>query len=169
MTEEKIKITAINKIKILNDKTAVINYVQSGDLSSSEVVFTGKEEVTNEFFNKFQENISGFLGCIPKLSEDAKNITMNAIKFDYAKDNGTLQNVLYSVKYAFNPANNAVVNISTPPLPLYKDGMKEGTFYVSESHEGLLKEVIKLAKGYINGDTGTVQQKMNLKVTNEEG
>ena len=54
MTEEKIKITAINKIKINSDKTAVINYIQSGDLSSSEVVFTGKEKVTDEFFKKFQ-------------------------------------------------------------------------------------------------------------------
>jgi hypothetical protein len=168
MTEEKIRITAINKIKILNDKTAVINYVQSGDLSSSEVIFTGKEKVTNEFFNKFQENISGFIGCMPKLSEDAKNITMNAIKFDYGKDNGALQNVLYSVKYAFNPANNAVVNISTPLLPLYKEGMSEKTFYVSESHEALLKEVIELAKAYINGDTGTKQQNLNLEVTEDE-
>ena len=167
MTEEKIKITAINKIKICNDKTAVINFVQSGDLSSSEVVFTGKERVTDTFFNKFQENVVGFMGCLPELN--IKKATMNAIKFDYGKDNGALENVLYSVKYAFNPATNAVVNISTPLLPLYKDGMKEGMFYVSESHEALLKEVIELAKAYINGDTGTVQGKLNLVVNNEEG
>lgn len=159
----------ITKVKINNDKTAVINYVQSGDLSSSEVIFTGKEKVTDEFFNKFQENISGFIGCMPTLSKDIKDITMNAIKFDYGKDNGALQSVLYSVKYAFNPANNAVVNISTPPLPLYKDGMSEKTFYVSERHEALLKEVIKLAKAYINGDTGTKQQNLNLEISDEEG
>ncbi len=168
MTEEKIKITAINKIKINNDMTAVINYVQSGDLSSSEVVFTGKEKVTNEFFKKFQENVEGFVGCVPKLGSDISNITMNAIKFDYGKDNGALKNVLYSIKYAFNPANNAVVNISTPMLPLYKEGMDEKTFYVSEKHEELLKETIELAKAYINGDTGTVQTKLNLVVNNEE-
>lgn len=168
-TEEKIKITAINKVKINNDQTAVINYVQSGDLSSSEVVFTGKEKVTNEFLKKFQENVEGFVGCMPILAKDIKNITMNAIKFDYGKGNGPLSSVLYSVKYAFNPANNAVVNISTPMLPLHKEGMDEKTFYISEKHEELLKEVIELAKAYINGDTGTVQQKMNLEVTNDEG
>ena len=168
-TVEKIKITAINKVKINNDQTAVINYVQSGDLSSSEVVFTGKEKVTNEFLKKFQENVEGFVGCMPILAKDIKNITMNAIKFDYGKGNGPLSSVLYSVKYAFNPANNAVVNISTPLLPLYKEGMDEKTFYISEKHEELLKEVIELAKAYINGDTGTVQQKMNLEVTNDEG
>ena len=164
-----IKISAITKVKINNDKTAIINYVQSGDLSTSEVVFTGREQVTNEFDAKFQENIHAFLGCMPSLKQDATNIKMNVIKFDYGKENGALENVLYSVKYAFNPANNAVVNISTPLLPLYKDGMKEGTFYVSESHEGLLKEVIELAKAYINGDTGTKQGKLNLVVNNEEG
>ncbi len=168
MTEEKIKITAINKVKINSDKTAVINYVQSGDLSSSEVVFTGKEKVTDEFFKKFQENVEGFVGCLPILAKDIANITMNAIKFDYGKDNGVLKQVLYSVKYAFNPANNTVVNISTPLLPLFKDGMNEETFYISEVHEKLLKEVIELAKAYINGDTGTVQGKLNLVVDNEE-
>lgn len=169
MTEEKIKITAINKVKINSDKTAVINYVQSGDLSSSEVVFTGKEKVTDEFFKKFQENVEGFVGCMPILAKDIANITMNAIKFDYGKGNDLLSSVLYSVKYAFNPANNAVVNISTPLLPLHKEGMDEKTFFISEAHEELLKETIELAKAYINGDTGTVQGKLNLVVDNEEG
>ena len=168
-TEEKIKITAINKIKVNNDRTAVISYVQSGDLSSSEVVFTGKEKVTDEFFKKFQENVDGFIGCLPALKTEAKNIAMNAIKFDYEKGNGLLKSILYSVKYAFNPANNAVVNISTPLLPIYKDSFDEKTFCIAGKHEQLLKEVIELAKAYINGDTGTVQGKLNLVVDNEEG
>lgn len=168
MTEEKIKITAINKVKINSDKTAVINYVQSGDLSSSEVVFTGKEKVTDEFFKKFQENVEGFVGCMPILAKDIANITMNAIKFDYGKDNETLKNILYSVKYTFNTVSKSIVNISTPLLPLYKEGMGENTFYISEENEKLLKEVIELAKAYINGDTGTVQGKLNLEVTEDE-
>ena len=168
-TEGKIKITAINKIKVNNDRTAVINYVQQGDLSSSEVVFTGKEKVTDEFFKKFQDNVDGFIGCFPALKSEAKNIVMNAIKFDYEKGTGLLKSILYSVKYSFNPANNAVVNISTPLLPIYKDSFDEKTFCVSGKHEQLLKEVIELAKAYINGDTGTVQGKLNLEVTNEEG
>ena len=108
MTEEKtgakINITAINKIKINNDKTAVINYVLSGDLSSSEVVYTGKERVTDEFFKKFQENVEGFIGCVPALKNEMSNITMNAIKFDFGKNNDALKNALYTVKYAFNSA-----------------------------------------------------------------
>lgn len=167
--EEKIKITAINKVKINNDKTAVINYVQSGDLSSSEVVFTGKEKVTDEFFKKFQENVEGFVGCMPILAKDIANITMNSIRFDYGKDNGVLEKINYSVKYAFNPAINAVAPINLNNLPLYKEGMNEDTFYVSECHEAILKETIELAKAYINGDTGTVQGKLNLVVDNEEG
>ena len=106
---------------------------------------------------------------MPILAKDIANITMNAIKFDFGKNNGALKQVLYSVKYAFNPANNAVVNISTPLLPLFKDGMDEKTFYIAEAHEEILKETIELAKAYINGDTGTVQGKLNLVVDNEEG
>ena len=166
--ESKIKITAINKIKINNDKTAIISYVQSEDLSSSEVVFTGKEKVTDEFFKKFQDNVDGFIGCLPALKNESKNIVMNAIKFDYEKGNGLLKSILYSVKYAFNPANNAVVNISTPLLPIYKDNFDEKTFCISGKHEQLLIDVIELATRYINGETGTVQGKLNLVVSNAE-
>ena len=169
MTEGKIKITAINKIKVNNDRTAIINYVQSEDLSSSEVVFTGKEKITHEFYNKFQENVEGFIGCIPALKSEADNIAMNVIKFDYGKDNGRLKNTLYSVKYNFNPANNAVLNISTPMLPLYQDSFDEKTFCIAGKHEQLLYETIELAKAYINGDTGTVQGKLNLVIDDEEG
>ena len=165
---EKIKVTAINKIKILNDKTAVINFVQTADLANTESVYTGKETVTDEFFKKFQENVEGFIGCVPTLSKDISNITMNAIKFDYGKENGKLKNVLYSVKYAFNPANNAVLNISTPLLPIYQEDFDEKTFCISGKHEQLLYEVIELAKAYINGETGTVQTKLNLVVNNVE-
>ncbi len=168
-TEGKINITAINKIKVNNDKTAVISYVQSGDLSSSEVVFTGKEKVTDEFYKKFQENVEGFIGCVPTLGKDSANISMNAIKFDYGKNNGRLRNALYSVKYAFNNSNNAVLNISTPLLPIYQDDFDEKTFCISGKHEQLLHETIELAKAYINGDTATVQTKLNLVVDNKEG
>ena len=164
-----IKITAINKIKVNNDRTATINYVQQGELSSSEVVFTGKEKVTDEFFKKFQENIQGFVACVPMLEKDTKNIIMNAIKFDYGKENGPLKNILYSVKYSFNPANNAVLNLSTPMLPIFQDSFDEKTFCVSGKHEQLLYETIELAKAYINGDTATVQGKLNLVVDNGEG
>lgn len=167
-TEGKIKITAINKIKVNNDRTAVISYIQQGDLSSSEVVYTGKERVTDEFFKKFQENVEGFIGCVPALKKEMSNITMNAIKFDFGKNNDSLKNALYSVKYAFNSANNAVLNISTPLIPLFQDDFDEKTFCIAGKHESLLKEVIELAKRYINGETGTVQGKLNLVVNNEE-
>lgn len=163
---EKNKITAINKIKINKDRTAIINYVLSDDLSSTEVVYTGKEKVTEEFYNKFQENIEGFIGCVPALGKDITNIVMNAIKFDFGKENGRLKNALYSVKYAFSSSNNAVLNISTPLLPIYQDNFDEKTFCISGKHEQLLYEVIELAKGYINGDTATVQGKLNLVVNN---
>lgn len=168
MTKEAIKITAINKIKINNDKTAIISYVQSEDLSCSEIVHTGKEKVTDEFFKKFQETVSTFCGILSKLKPDANQITMNAIKFSY-NSAGVLEKVLYSVKYQYHTAGNAFVNISTPMIPIHKEHFDEKTFCIAGSDETLLHDIVKLAKAYINGDTGTVQGKLNLVVENEEG
>lgn len=106
----------------------------------------------------FQSTVEGFCGCIPRLTGDINKITMNCIKFDYGTD-GYLKQALYSVKYAFNDQNNAVINISTPLLPIYKEGM-ENTFCISGKHEEALHEVIRLAKAYIKGETRTKQLKV---------
>lgn len=152
----------IEKIKITPARCAIINYRTSYDNSSTETVFKGQEQVTEEFYNAFQSTVEGFVGCIPKLSADRAKITMNCIKFDYAKSD-YLDKALYSIKYAFNDQNNAVINISTPILPIYKEGM-ENTFCISGKHEEALHEVIRLAKAYINSDTRTKQ--MSLIVDN---
>lgn len=152
----------IEKIKITPERCAIIKYRTSNDDSAKETTFTGKEQVTEEFYNAFQSTVEGFVGCIPKLSSETSKITMNCIKFDYAKSD-YLDKALYSIKYAFNDQNNAVINISTPLLPIYKEGM-ENTFCISGKHEEALHEVIRLAKAYINGDTRTKQ--MSLIVDN---
>ncbi len=152
----------IEKIKITPERCAIIKYRTSNDDSAKETTFTGKEQVTEEFYNAFQSTVEGFVGCIPKLSSETSKITMSCIKFDYGKD-GYLQAAIYSIKYAFNDANNAVINISTPYLPIYKEGM-ENTFCISGKHEESLHEVIRLAKAYINGETRTKQ--MSLIVDN---
>ena len=148
----------IEKIKITPERCAIINYRTSYDNSSTETVFKGKEQVTEEFYNAFQSTVEGFVGCIPKLSSETSKITMNCIKFDYTKSD-YLDKALYSIKYAFNDQNNAVINISTPLLPIYKEGM-ENTFCISGKHEEALHEVIRLAKAYIYCDTRTKQMKL---------
>lgn len=154
----------IQKIKLNNDGTAFINYKNSSNQAATLVEYSGKEEVTNEFREVFQKNIDGFLGILPELDKKKNKITMNAIRFDY-DGSEKLKSAIYSVKYAFNDANNAVLNISTPQLPTYKEGL-ENTFSISGKHEELLHETIKVAKGYINGETNTKQLK--LVVDNEE-
>ena len=89
---------------------------------------------------------------------------MNVIRFDYGKCD-FLERALYSIKYSFNDQNNAVINISTPLLPIYKEGY-ENTFCISGKDEEDLHEVIKKAKAYINGETRTKQ--MKLVVDNTE-
>ena len=101
-----------------------------------------------------------------RLKPDQAKITMNAIKFGYDKTNN-LNTVLYSAKYAFHDANNAVMNLSTPQIPIYQESFDEHTYHVAGSDEQLLYNIIELAKRYINGETGTVQQKLNLVVDNE--
>lgn len=81
---------------------------------------------------------------------------MNAIRLEYSKDN-FLKSALYSVKYAFNDANNAVVNISTPLLPIWQEDFDDKTFCISGKYEVLLHETIAKAKAYINGETRTKQ------------
>lgn len=156
----------INKVKLKNDGTAAIYYRTTCDSNAQEVYFQGKDEVTEDFKRAFQATVSGFTGVIPKLASEVSRITMNAIKFDYGKDE-FLKTALYSVKYAFNDQNNAVINISTPPLPIYKEGM-ENTFTISGKDEEALHEVIAKAKSYINGESRVTQMKLVVDNTEEK-
>lgn len=155
----------IEKIKLTKENTAIIHYRKSNDNNAQQVMFTGKEEITEEFKKIFQANVEGFIGVLPILAKDQTKITVNAIRFDYGKDD-FLKSALYSVKYTFNDANNAVVNISTPLLPIWQESFTESTFCISGKYEDLLHETIKKAKAYINGETRTKQ--MTLIVDNTQ-
>lgn len=146
---EEIKITAISKIKINPDKTAVINFSQSDDLTSAEITFKGKDKVTEPFYNKFQENIEGLIDSIPIFENDKYNLTMNTIKFVYDKEK-EIENIQYTAKYTINSDDNKA-DIVTPLLSISTK---------KEEHKKLLHEVIRLAKSYVNGDTSTVQMKI---------
>ena len=160
MTEQKILIT---KIKLNNDDTAHIEFKKSDNLGAGVTNWDGEEKVTDEFKQTFLGCKRGFLGCIPELKEN--NITMNCIKLGYGKGNDKIENALYSVKYTFNGANNAVVNISTPQLPIYKESFDEKTFCISGKHEEDLYKINELAIKYLNGETRTKQ--MKLEVVND--
>ena len=154
MSEQKILIT---NIKLNKDDTAHIEFKKSDDLGSGVTKWDGQEKITSEFKDAFLNCKEGFLGCIPELKE--KNVTMNNMFFYYNKESNKLDKALYSIKYAFNPANNAVINVSTPQLPIYKDGFDEKTFCISGKHEIALYKVIELAEKYMEGETRTEQQK----------
>ena len=149
----------INNIKINNDGTARIYYRTSNDKSAKEVYYNGKEPITEEFAKAFQDAREGFCGVIPALAKDISKITMNVIKFDYDKTD-FLHAALYSVKYKFDTQNNAVINISTPLLPIYREDFDEHTFCISGKHEEALHNIIRLAKSYMNGETRTRQMKL---------
>ena len=154
----------IHKVTINSDNTASIYYKTTCDSNAQEVYYTGKEEVTEEFKNTFQATVKGLTNVITRLAPESSKITMNSIKFDYDKTE-FLKSALYSAKYNFSEQTNAVINLNTPPLPIYKEGM-ENTFCISGKDEESLHEVIAAAKAYINGETRTKQ--MKLVVNNTE-
>lgn len=149
----------ITKIKLNNDDTAHIEFKKTDNLGSGATNWDGEEKITEEFKTAFQSTKDSFLECLPVLKSKKDKITMNCINFGYGKKSDKLENVLYSVKYNFNEANNAVVNISTSQLPIYKDDFDEKVFCVSGKDETALYDVMDLAIKYLNGDTRTKQGK----------
>uniref|UniRef100_A0AAU8ATA2 Uncharacterized protein n=1 Tax=Dulem virus 31 TaxID=3145749 RepID=A0AAU8ATA2_9VIRU len=148
----------ITYIKFNKNDTAIVKYRKTQKMSIEEITHNGQDGVTDDFMQKFNKAKDGFIECMPLLRPDRPKISMNVIEFFYDKSD-YLQSALYSVKYAFNDQNNAVINISTPPLPIYKEGM-ENTFCISGKDEEALHDVIESAKAYINGDTRTKQMKL---------
>lgn len=155
----------INKVKLKNDGTAEIYYRTTNDNNTREVYFKGKDEVTEDFKRAFQETVNGIVAVIPRLEPEKNAISMNAIEFNYGEDS-FLKSALYSAKYQFNEQSNAVMNLNTPPLPIYKEGM-ENTFTISGRDEEALHEVIAKAKAYMKGDTRTKQMKLVVDNTEE--
>ncbi len=156
----------INKVKINNDNTASIYYRTTCDSNAQEVCYQGKEEVTEEFKSAFQNTVIGLTNLLPRLALDSHKIQMNVIKFDYDKTE-FLKSALYSAKYQFSDQTNAVINLNTPLLPIYKEGM-ENTFCISGKDEEALHEVIAKAKAYIKGETRTMQMKLVVDNTEEK-
>lgn len=152
----------IQKVKINSDNTAKIYYRTTCDSNAQEVCYQGKEEVTEDFKSTFQATVKGLTNMLPRLAPDSSKITMNVIKLDYDKTE-FLSSALYSAKYNFSDQTNAVINLNTPFLPIYKEGM-ENTFCISGKDEDALHEVIAKAKAYLKGETRTKQ--MSLIVDN---
>jgi len=157
----KVKGMFINKIQI-KDGRGIIQFNNDNDTSTSEGIYTGKDECTEEFQKLFQSTKDIFVEILPTLRKDINSLKMNAISFTYDKS-GFLEKILFSVIYTFSQQGN-VVNISTPQIPIYKENMSETTVAISGKHVDLLHEVIAKAKAYIDGETRTKQ--MSLIVDN---
>ena len=155
----------ISKVKIENDQTATIEFKKSTNMNTSQIVFTGKEKVTQEFAEAFQKTISSFIEIMPALRNEAKNMTMNSIKFDYGKDE-RLEKVSYAVKYT--PQKNVLTNIPVNSVPIYREDFSETTFAVSGKDEELLYKLLDFAEKYINGDTRTKQGEFEFEYSEEK-
>lgn len=149
----------ITKIKINNDSTATINFKETGDLDTKEIVFTGKEKIVDGFNEAFQEAIKSFVEICPAFKSDKTKLTMNAIKFRYGTDE-RIDQVSYAVKY--KPHNNVLTNIPVNNVPIYKDEFSDKTFAVSGDDEELLYTILDYATKYITGDTKTKQMKIEV-------
>lgn len=153
-------IEQITKIKINSDQTATINFKNSTDLDTKEIVYTGKEKVTDEFSTIFQDSIKSFVEICPAFKSYGKDLTMNAIKLDYGQ-NERIEKVSYAVKY--KPQSNVITNIPVNNIPIYKEEFTDKTFSVSGKDEQLLYTILDFAKKYIAGDTRTKQMKIEIE------
>lgn len=149
----------ITRIKVNNDQTATINFKEAGDMDTKEIVFTGKEKITDEFSKTFQDSVTSFVEICPAFKNFAKDLTMNAIKFEYNKSE-KLEKVSFAVKY--QPQSNILANIPVNNVPIYKEEFTEKTFSVSGKDEKLLYEILEYATKYIAGDTKTKQMKLEV-------
>lgn len=147
----------ITKIKFKENK-AIINFKDEQKLSLKEGVYTGKDEVTEDFKNVFQQAVDTFVELLPDLKKSKAQIKMNALRFDYDKQ-GFLEKVLFSTVWTFNNQGN-VINLNTPQFPIYKPEMSETTVAISGKDEELMHEIIAKAKAYMNGETRTKQMKL---------
>ena len=64
----------ITKIKVNTDQTATINFKDSSDMDTKEIVFTGKEKITDEFNKTFQSAINSFVEIFPPLKGATKDL-----------------------------------------------------------------------------------------------
>lgn len=149
----------ITKIKVNTDQTATINFKDSSDMDTKEIVFTGKEKITDEFNEAFQSALNSFTEIIPALRNEIKDLTMNAIKLEYGNDE-KINKVSYAVKY--KPQNNIITNIPINNVPIFKEEFTEKTFCVSGKDEKLLYSLLDYAQKYISGDTRTKQMKIEV-------
>lgn len=152
----------ITKIKVNNDQTATIWFKDSDDLATNEIICTGKEKITDEFKNAFNDSVNSFVEICPAFKNFAKDLTMNTIKFDYGKSE-KLEKVSYSVKY--QPQSNILTNIPVNNVPIYREEFTEKTFSVSGKDEQLLYSILDFALKYKAGETRTKQ--MKLEVVND--
>lgn len=148
----------ITKIKVNNDQTATINFKETGDLDTKEIVFSGKEKITDEFNKAFQESVFSFVEICPAFQKYVDKLTMNAIKFDYLNDD--LAKVSFAVKY--QPQTNIIANVPINNVPIYKEEFADKTFSVSGKDEQLLYKILEYAEKYIKGDTKTQQMKIEV-------
>lgn len=149
----------ITKIKVNNDKTATINFKESGDMETKEIVFTGKEKITEDFEKTFQSAVDSFISIIPALEKEAAKITMNTVTFTYGESE-KIEKVSYTVKY--QPQKSILANIPINNVPIYKDTFTEKTFAVSGKDEQLLYTILDYASKYISGNTRTKQMKLEV-------
>ena len=156
----------IKSVKITNG-LAKISYSTTNDLAAVDATYEGKEEVSDDFRNAFNKNLCAIPEILKPFKNHTKDLTMNVIRLGY-NDKGFLDNAAYSVKYAFLPNNNQVVNLNIPKLPIYKEEFGDSEkFCISGKDIDNLHEMIAKAKAYMKGETKTRQMKLVVDNTQE--
>ena len=152
----------ITKVKILNNRTAIVKYEVDVHCATEKRTHEGVEKVTDEFYNAFKKSRETFVEYLSKLKNDVERIRTLEINLYYKAQE--LKQISYTVEYTPTNENNTTVQITTPKLPVWVEKPKAGTYYVSGKDLEIIHYIVMLAENYINGETKTKQMALNIEV-----
>lgn len=148
---------SIQEIILNEDNTATIKYQLVNQDSNQDVKFEGAEKITDEFKNIFESACTTIRDTVEVFQN--KNIQLQKITFDNKKNT-----VMYSFLYYPSDNLHPVIKIDTPKLSLLTEPSND-MHYVSGVNNIILEEIKEEALKYIDGNTRTLQ--MKLEVVND--
>jgi len=144
----------INKIKCdKKQKNSIIFYQQSTNKNARETVFTGYEEVTDDFYNEFQEMTLVLIDSLQFPGEWADRITTTGLSVSYEQDD--LMGMVITAQMEI-PGLNCPLNLNTPFIKFQTycnfKGISEDVTLDGRC-EQLLDNIFEYSKKYMQGES----------------
>lgn len=156
--------TLISKIKLDKFGFPTIVLTKTNDKSSQEIVFTGKEEVTEDFKKKFNELKNTIVEIIPFLEDTEQEIKTTGLTIKYGLSS-ELKGIVITAQVQAQETILSPVNINTPYVKFAAPECSD-EFTLCSRNLDIVEKIIHKTEAYMNGDTKTKQ--LSLVVDNSE-